>query len=172
MLDNQKYYNIELSENIKVTISRSEINSIKMHLKAGDVSLYDDILLRLSNPVCQLRLCLIPGSFLLMKSINVCTLLPWFIHLFTIITITILSWKLWWWLLLISIAIQLVILIYIQTNINFELGARLFALDHNLKEILDNPEKETEFAFILLQRYGLSTEDFIRLVESQKIALS
>ena len=114
---------------IDVQIPRSEIVAIKKQIKADGVEGYSKMLHVMAFPAAVYRYCMIPGTKLLHWLLMACIKSRWLI---LVLAVALLFLRLWWWSLGLAVFYFLVIS-NIQTTLNYEIGARLFALDQHLK---------------------------------------
>lgn len=116
------------TDNKRIIITRNEINSMKKICKSGGYKAYDLMLNVLQPKVALQRACLIPGTKFIVWCLSACI---FSIRTFVITAICLLFYKLW----LISLGTFIFTYLLstrIQTELNYELGARLFVFDQKL----------------------------------------
>lgn len=160
-----KNYTIVISNDTHIELPKADIRYMKCLLQKEGTVGYDKIVPRVSLRTCKLRLKLIPGSKLLLTALNICMYLPWLFHLTSLFLIITFSWKSCWWTIVVSIGLDIILLTFIQTQINWELGARLLVLDSKLRNILEDPETAQEVSKMLFHNAGITREDFIAYME-------
>ncbi len=115
---------------VDIEISRSEIDTMKKQIIADGKNGYTEMVRLISHPAGIVRYCMILGSHTLRRLLNICILVS---RLGIIAVIILLFMRPWWW------AVGCLVLTYLaggplQTSINYELGARLLALDKHFQE--------------------------------------
>lgn len=119
---------------INIEIPRSEIVDMKKRIKSNGYDEYCGMLRVMSPSVAISRYQMIPGTRLLRYLLNTCI---WLNR--TCITIAVIMLFMRQWLLfLLFICLWFLIAQYLQTAINYEIGARLFVIDEHLRA-LENP---------------------------------
>lgn len=118
-------------------IRRSEIIVMKNLIMADGKSGYSEMLRVMSHPAAIARVRMIPGTHTLQWLLNSCIILG---RVGIIFIVVLLLLRLWWWALG-CIVIEYLIVCVIQTQINYEIAARLFVLDatfdSKFKKVLD-----------------------------------
>ena len=117
----------QLTGDNDIEITRKEVLDMKRKIKDGGYAAYSMMLNLLSPKVAITRVCMIPGTALLVWGLNMCII---FGRLLIIVFIIFMFFQKWWWALATAILCYLLIF-KIQTFINYEIGARLFALDQH-----------------------------------------
>ena len=113
---------------IDLKISRSEIVSMKKDIMDNDKAGYSEMIRIMSHPATIARYQMIPGTRTLRWILNVCILLG---RLGIAVVVILLLMRYWW--LAIGVGVLDYFLVgYVQTWINYEIGARLFVLDQRL----------------------------------------
>ena len=126
---------------VDTEIPRSKILAMKRQLRGdgyvfGDCITYDEILRVTSHFAAHLRLRMIPGTWLILLLLKTCFMS---VRLGIIAVVILLIMRRWWWAIAIS-ALTYIVNTYLQTLINYELGARLFVLDQHLRELYEEKE--------------------------------
>lgn len=136
-----KVYNVEpnqLTGDKPIQITRDEIDSMKRKTKAGGYEAYSMMLNLLSPPVAMARACMVPGTHALRWILNGCILVG---RLIIPAIIVLLILRLWVWAVVAAV-VGYIAVFRIQAGINYEIGARLFALDQHLD--MDNLAELTD----------------------------
>jgi len=120
---------------VDIEIPRSEILAMKKQLRDdgcvfGDYITYYEMLRITSHFAAQLRLRMIPGTWLILLLLKACFI---FVRLGIITMVILLIMRRWWWAIAVLV-LMYIVNTYLQTLINYELGARLFVLDQHLRE--------------------------------------
>ncbi len=118
----------DFTDNKEIIITRNEIKTMKNKCKSGGYKVYDLMLNVLQPKVASQRVCLIPGTKIIVWCLSACIIS---VRILLVTAIILLFYKMWF------ISLGTFILVYligtpIQTYINYELGARLFVLDQKL----------------------------------------
>ncbi len=126
---------------VDIEIPRSEILTMKRQLRGdgyvfGDCITYDEILRVTSHFAAHLRLRMIPGTWLILLLLKTCFMS---VRLGIIAVVILLIMRRWWCAIAI-LALTYIVNTYLQTFINYELGARLFVLDQHLRELYEEKE--------------------------------
>ena len=122
-----KVYRVKLGE-IDLQIPRSEVVAMKEATIACGRTGYDTMLRVMSHPAAIPRYSLIPGTNVLRWLLNGCIVAG---KLILLASALLLFWRLWWWSLGLFV-FDFIVINRIQTALNYEIGARLFALDQAL----------------------------------------
>lgn len=125
---------------IDIEIPSSEIIASKKRIRADGKFGYSEMMRLMSHPAAVVRYCMIPGTNVLRWVLNSCIIGG---RLLILVAIALLFVRLWWWSLGLGVFYFLV-LSPIQTMLNYEIGARLFALDLRLMEIDKLAEQRAE----------------------------
>ena len=119
----------------EVKVSRAEIASIKAEIRKLGPDRYQEMVRVMSHPMAVIRVRLIPGTHALQYALDVLILIN---RLFLILAVILLFAVGWKWALAAAI-LWYFVLSPLQTHINYEIGARLLAVDRKLdKERSDN----------------------------------
>jgi Flp pilus assembly protein TadB len=135
-----KVYNVlpsPLTGDKPIQITRGEIDEAKQKTKAGGLDGYSLMLDLLSPPAAMARACLVPGTNALRWTLNGCIIVGMIMILAVLV---LLLFRLWVWSAVAAI-VAYILVFRLQTTINHEIGARLFALDQHLD--LDNVAEES-----------------------------
>ena len=119
-------------------ISRSEIVSMKNEIMDNDKAGYSEMLRIMSHPAAIIRYQMIPGTRRLRWILNACILLG---RLGIVVVIVFLIMRYWWWALGTAV-LDYFLVSYVQTWINYEIGARLFVLDQRLYQLEQKSDYE------------------------------
>ncbi len=115
-----------------IEITRDEIDNKKRQAKDGGNEAYSMMLNLLSSSRAMDRACMVPGTHALQWALNGCIL---FGKLIIAAIIVLLLMRLWV-LAAVAAVVGYIVVFRMQTEVNYEIGARLFALDQHLD--LDN----------------------------------
>ena len=113
---------------IDIEIPRSEIVAVKKQIMADGTDGYSEMLRIMSHPAAIFRYQMISGTRVLRWLLNTCIILS---RLGIVVVVILLFMRHWWWALGCGFVWYFVIS-PLQTSINYEIGARLFALDQHL----------------------------------------
>lgn len=120
---------------LNVEIARSEIVNMKRRIKSGGYDEYNGMLKVMSHPAAIIRYQMIPGTHLLRYLLNTCI----FLSRLAIVVAVIMLFMRHWLLGSLFILLWFLIAQYVQTSINYEIGARLFVIDERLRVLEKNP---------------------------------
>ena len=126
-----KVYNVTaspLTGGKAIQITRNEIDSMKRKAKARGYEGYSMMLNVLSPPHAMARACMVPGTHALRRLLNGYILVG---RLIIPAIIVLLFCRLWIWAAVAAV-VGYIVVFRIQAIINYEIGARLFALDQHL----------------------------------------
>lgn len=112
-------------------LRRSDITEMKRRLRADGIPSYDKVLKMVADAGNQSRLVMVPGTLRLMWLLNGCIVL---VRVGIVAVVVLLVLRHWWWALGCAAAAY-VLSAYAQAELNYELGARLLALDLNLASL-------------------------------------
>jgi len=126
---------------VDIEIPRSQILAMKKQLRGdgyvcGDYITYDKMLIVTSHFAAHLRLRMVPGTWLILLLLKACLIS---VRLGIIAVVILLIMRRWWWAIA-SLALTYIVNTYLQTLINYELGARLLVLDQHLGELYKKNE--------------------------------
>jgi len=126
-----------------IQITRCEIDDTKRKVKATGSEGYSMMLNVLSPPVAMARACLVPGTNALRWVLNGCIIVG---KLALLGVLVLLLFRLWIWSAVAAV-VGYILVFQLQTIINYEIAARLFALDQHLD--LDNLAEQAPAGDIL-----------------------
>ena len=125
---------------IDIEIPRSEIIASKKRIRADGKFGYSEMMRLMSHPAAVVRYCMVPGTNVLHRVLKSCIIGG---RMLILVAVALLFVRLWWWSLGLGV-FHFLILFPTQKMLNYEIGARLFALDMRLMEIDKLAEQRAE----------------------------
>ncbi len=130
---------------VDIEIPRHEILAMKKQLRGdasffGDRINYDEMLRVTSHFGAHRRLRTIPGTCFMLFLLRACFIS---VRLGIIAVVILLITRHWWWVVAV-LALTYIVNAYLQTLINYELGARLYVLDEHLRELYEEKKSDDE----------------------------
>jgi hypothetical protein len=125
---------------IDIEIPRSEIIASKKRIRADGKFGYSEMTRLMSHPAAVVRYCMVPRTNVLRWVLKSCIIGG---RLLILVAVALLFVRLWWWSLGLGV-FHFLVLYPIQAMLNYEIGARLFALDMRLMEIDKLAEQRAE----------------------------
>ena len=126
-----------LTDDKPIQITRGDIDKAQEKTQAEGSDGYWQMLELLSQPEAVERACLVPGTTAIRWMLTMCIFAG---RLTTVAVIALLVLRLWIWSVLAAV-VAYIIVVRLQSIINYEIGARLFALDQHLA--IDNVEEQS-----------------------------
>lgn len=125
---------------INIEIPRSKIIASKKRIRADGKFGYSEMMCLMSHSAAVVRYCMIPGTNVLRWVLKSCIIGG---RLLILVAVALLFVRLWWWSLGLGV-FHFLVLSPIQTMLNYEIAARLSALDMRLMEIDKLAEQRAE----------------------------
>lgn len=119
---------------VDIQIHRCEITAMKKRIMADGKQGYSEMLRVMSHPAAIARVRMVPGTHALQWLLNTCLILG---RVGIVGVVVLLLMRYWWWALGCAFVDYLVVC-FLQTHINYEVGARLFVLDIVLDREFNN----------------------------------
>ena len=94
----------------------------------------------MSHPAARLRLLMFPGTRVVQQLLKICFII---VRLGIVGVVVLLFMRSWWWALA-CFALVFSVNTYLQTFINYEIGARLFVLDQHMRELYEEKKPKDE----------------------------